>query len=70
MLNGRRQDGVQQEAVAAIVGPMSGVKRESFNKGASGESWDRAWLEWAPSRKAWQSPFSSGVSLLKGRNDL
>lgn len=24
------------------AGPMSGVKGESFDKGASGESWDRA----------------------------
>lgn len=38
MLNGRCQDGVQQEAVAGIAGPMSGVKGEPFDKGASGET--------------------------------
>lgn len=32
------QDGVQQEAVAGIVVPMSGVKGEPFDKGASGET--------------------------------
>lgn len=38
MLNGRCQDGVQQEAVAGIAVPMSGVKGEPFDKGASGET--------------------------------
>lgn len=38
MLNERCQDGVQQEAVAGIAGPMSGVKGEPFDKGASGET--------------------------------
>lgn len=56
MLNARCQCEIQKETMAGISAPMSGIKRESFNKSAFDESWAKP--GWMGSRKALKGSFS------------